>query len=269
MVNNLLGISLPEVHPTKPMTKQPGQRNKIKWPKANDWVAWQNLISDLSQLLELALRGSVKNKLNSLGEITFEECMGRFGEVSRKEPTAPRKARREREIEQLVRAEFLQNWRKVEEVIKKAWSTSAPRPNGLPYKLYKNFPQVVKALWKLMKSTWKKEQAPAEWQQAVGVFIPKEQNSHTINQFRNIALLNMEGKIFFSILAKRMSNFIMGNGYIDTSCQKAGIPGFPGCIEHSSVIWDQIQLAKREKSDLHVVWLDLANAYGSVPHKLL
>ncbi|KAJ8395939.1 hypothetical protein AAFF_G00026470 [Aldrovandia affinis] len=35
------------------------------------------------------------------------------------------------------------------------------------------------------------------------------------------------------------------------------------------MIWEQIQRAKRERSDLHVVWLDLANAYGSVPHQLI
>lgn len=27
--------------------------------------------------------------------------------------------------------------------------------------------------------------------------------------------------------------------------------------------------AKRENKDLHVVWLDLENAYGSVPHQLI
>lgn len=145
----------------------------------------------------------------------------------------------------------------------------SPRPNGLPYKLYKNCPQGVKVLWKLMKTAWKKEQAPEEWQKAVDVFIPKEQNSHTINQFRKNCLVEYERKVFFSILARRMSNFNMRNRYIDTSCQKAAIPGFPGCIEHSSAIWDQIQRTKREKSDLYVVWLDLANAYGSVPHKLI
>lgn len=37
--------------------------------------------------------------------------------------------------------------REVEEVIKKAWSASAPGTNGLPYKLYKSCPQVVKILW--------------------------------------------------------------------------------------------------------------------------
>lgn len=35
------------------------------------------------------------------------------------------------------------------------------------------------------------------------------------------------------------------------------------------MIWEQIQKAKREKGDLHVIWLDLTNAYGSVPHQLI
>lgn len=47
--------------------------------------------------------------------------------------------------------------REVEEVIKKARSASVPWPNGLPYKLYKNCPQVVKVLWRLIKTAWKKE----------------------------------------------------------------------------------------------------------------
>lgn len=103
----------------------------------------------------------------------------------------------------------------------------------------------------------------------IGVAESKEENSKDISQFRNIALLNVEGKIFFSVLARRMTSYLLENGYIDTNCQKAGVPGFPGCVEHSTMIWDQIQKAKREKTDLHVVWLDLANAYGSVPHQLI
>ncbi len=156
----------------------------------------------------------------------------------------------------------------VKEVLKRARSASAPGPNGLPYKLYKNCPQVSKILWKPMCIAWKKQSIPAEWQEAVGIFIPKEQNSTNISQFRPIALLNVEGKIFFSVLSRRMTSFLSKNCYIDTSYQKGGLPGFPGCVEHASVIWEQIQRAKREKNDLHVVWLDLANAYGSVPHKL-
>lgn len=66
-----------------------------------------------------------------------------------------------------------------------------------------------------------------------------------------------------------MADYLRRNENIDTSVQKAGISGFSGCLEHTSLIWHQIQTAKREKRDLHVVFLDLANAFGSVPHKLL
>lgn len=34
------------------------------------------------------------------------------------------------------------------------------------------------------------------------------------------------------------------------------------------MIWEQIQTTKREKKDLHIIWLDLAKAYRSVPHQI-
>ena len=101
------------------------------------------------------------------------------------------------------------------------------------------------------------------------MWIPKEQNSVGIGSFRPISLLNVEGKIFFGVFAKRLTTFLLANGYIDTSVQKAGIPGFPGCLEHSQMIWNSLMTAKRLKQELHVIWLDLANAYGSVPHLLI
>ena len=104
---------------------------------------------------------------------------------------------------------------------------------------------------------------------ADGVYIPKEQNSSGLNQFRPISLLNVEGKIFFSVMAGRLTKYLMENKYLDVSVQKGGIPGVAGCVEHATMIWDAIQKAKTEKKDLDVVWLDLANAYGSVPHDMI
>ena len=60
-----------------------------------------------------------------------------------------------------------------------------------------------------------------------------------------------------------------GNSYVDTSVQKGGVPGFSGCVEHTSVISQLINEAKVNKKDLAVVWLDLANAYGTIPHTLI
>lgn len=39
---------------------------------------------------------------------------------------------------------------KIVEVLRKAESASAPGPNGLSYKFFKNCPQVTAILWKLM-----------------------------------------------------------------------------------------------------------------------
>ncbi len=42
----------------------------------------------------------------------------------------------------------------VKQVIQRARSASAPGPNGIPYKLYKSCPGVLKLLWTLMRITW-------------------------------------------------------------------------------------------------------------------
>ena len=49
---------------------------------------------------------------------------------------------------------------------------------------------------------------------ADGIYIPMEQNSTEINQFRQISLLNVEGKIFFSVMAFRLTKYLTENGYI-------------------------------------------------------
>ncbi len=59
------------------------------------------------------------------------------------------------------------------------------------------------------------------------------------------------------------------NGYINTSIQKGGVEGFSGCLEHTGVLSQLIQEAKEKKGSLTVVWLDFANAYGSIPHNLI
>lgn len=51
--------------------------------------------------------------------------------------------------------------------------------------------------------------------------------------------------------------------------QKGGIPKVPGCLQHTGVVIQLIREARESKGDLTVLWLDLANAYGSIPHKLV
>ena len=157
----------------------------------------------------------------------------------------------------------------VRDFVRKARAGGAPGMNGISFKLYKNCPTVLEQLVVLLQRAWREGIVAQEWCLTDGVWIPKEENSVGVGNFRPINLLNVEGKIFFGVLAKRMTTFLLTNKYIDTTVQKAGIPGFPGCLEHAQMIWNSLMAAKRERKELHVVWLDLANAYGSVPHSLI
>lgn len=81
--------------------------------------------------------------------------------------------------------------------------------------------------------------------------------------------LSVEAKIFFSIVARRMTEFLLRNNFTGTSAQKGGVPKVPGCIEHTGVVTQLIREARGGKGDLAVLGLQLANAYGSIPHKLV
>lgn len=61
----------------------------------------------------------------------------------------------------------------------------------------------------------------------------------------------------------------MRNNYTDSSVQKGDISGFHGCIDHASAIKHLIREAKINGSDVTVIWLDLANTYGFLPHSLI
>jgi hypothetical protein len=41
--------------------------------------------------------------------------------------------------------------------------------------------------------------------------IPKAENAKNIEQFRTISLLSVEGKIFFAILSRRLTEYLLKN----------------------------------------------------------
>ena len=156
-----------------------------------------------------------------------------------------------------------------EEVVKKARSKSAPGNNGIPYTVYKRCPGISKNLWDLLRSGYKLEEYPDNCRYFEGVYIPKADGDFSPSSGRPISLGNIQGKIYLAILAKRLTSFVVSNGYVDLSIQKGGVPGVRGCTEHFGAMWEVLKEAKVKKKDLSVVWLDLANAYGAVPHVLI
>ena len=160
-------------------------------------------------------------------------------------------------------------WSEFSKRLRKTRSKSAPGPNGVPYQVYKRCPGVARLLWKYLNGMWKRNLVCEKWRRAEGIFIPKEDGAIAVEKYRTISLLNVEGKLYFSLRADRLLQFALSNNYIDTSIQKGGVPGTSGCLEHTAILSQLIREAKEEKKDLVVTWLDIANAYGSMPHSLI
>ena len=163
----------------------------------------------------------------------------------------------------------LPSWKEFNEKLQRTRNKSAPGPNGVPYLVYKKCPGLARLLYGYLKGLWRKNCISRTWREADGVFIPKEDGAKEVKEFRTISLLNVEGKLFFAMKAERLLKYSLANQYIDTSVQKGGVPDISGCMEHTSVISQMIREAKAGKTDLVITWLDIANAYGSIPHSLI
>lgn len=64
-----------------------------------------------------------------------------------------------------------------------------------------------------MKTAWAKQTIPAPARVAEGGSSsnPKEKTTKPLNQFRSIVLLNVEGKIYFSVMVRRMTTYPPGH----------------------------------------------------------
>ena len=157
-------------------------------------------------------------------------------------------------------------------VVKTRRNGSRPGPNVIPYKLYKKCPGLARYLFELHRECIKKNRVPLQWRMAFKTFIPKVEKPDPtkFSDFRDISLLNVEGKIFFSLISKRFYKHIVDkNKFIDTSVQKGCMENIPGCWEHIAMVWEALKDARLKHRDLVTIWLDIANAYGSIPHKLI
>ena len=97
-----------------------------------------------------------------------------------------------------------------------------------------------------------------------GLYIPKVESDFGPSTGWPISLGNVQGKVYMAILAKRLSEYMLQNKYVDTISivQKGGVPKVKGCIEHFGAMWEVIKDAKVNRRNLNIVWLDLANVYG-------
>ena len=153
--------------------------------------------------------------------------------------------------------------------LKSRRNKSSPGPNGVPYVVYKRCPRITHIVFQILSSLWDRKIVPLQWRFGESVLIPKTEDLSDPSKFRNITKTNTSGKLNMGILADKMLDYMVSNKYIDKSVQKGFLKKTPGCLEHTQVLMEELKDAKSTRRQIFVVWVDLMNAYGRVPHNLL
>ena len=161
----------------------------------------------------------------------------------------------------------------VEAVISRTCPNSSPSPlDQVPYTVLKRCRSLMPALLHLYNTCWSNQVAPQAWKvgtiQLIGKSKAKQDPSQP-SHFRPIALTPCIGKVFTSLLKLRWLSYMLSNGYLGTSTQKAFVDGISGCTEHHLKLLSMIREARQKHKSLCIAWLDLANAFGSVNHGLI
>jgi len=111
--------------------------------------------------------------------------------------------------------------------------------------------------------------SPSCWGSARIKLICKTGDPSDPANFRPIALTSVIGKVFHKIISFRLEEYLMENNVIDPTVQKGFITGLPGVFEHVYTLSAILQNATSAKKPLMITFLDLKNAFGSVPHHLI
>ena len=101
------------------------------------------------------------------------------------------------------------------------------------------------------------------------IYIPKSKAPYknSISDFPHIVLLNVEGKLFFNLISNQLEiHLVQNNWIINLSVQKGYMEKVLRSGEHLTLIWSVLKETRSKKSSAASIWVDTANAYGSIPH---
>ena len=73
-------------------------------------------------------------------------------------------------------------------------------------------------------------------------------------------------KLYSAVIGKRLSSWAQYNIF---SPSQKGFPPCEGCLEHNFLLSSVLQDSRRRRAPVCITWLDISNAFQSVPHGVL
>lgn len=144
---------------------------------------------------------------------------------------------------------------------------TAPGPDSIRYSTWRKLDPGAHILAAAFNAAHRLEYIPAPWSESKTILLHKKGPKEDISNWRPISLGNTIAKIYASTLAARLGEWAMRHGRISRA--QKGFMAVDGCAEHNFLLQSAIKQARRNRTRIGIAWLDLTNAFGSVPHETL
>jgi hypothetical protein len=154
-------------------------------------------------------------------------------------------------------------------VIRSRDDLSACGNDGISYKIMKTArPEAVKFMRRIIKDTIRCDRVFDSWKDARTVLIYKKGERSDPKNWRLITITNCTYRLYTCLMTRAFQQ-VNSKYDIYEDVQKGFIKKSNGCSEHSIMLNELFQNAKRKGTDLIITAIDFTNAFGSVPHELI
>ncbi|KAL5509914.1 hypothetical protein EMCRGX_G005361 [Ephydatia muelleri] len=159
----------------------------------------------------------------------------------------------------------------VEEELKRVFQRvdkgSSPGPDRIGYQTWKHLDADHTVVLSILNTCRINGKIPPDWKKSTTILIHKGDDPLVLDNWRPIVLQNTLYKVYAALIAARISAWAIQEGIMSPS-QKGFLP-MEGCLEHNHLISSVLQDSRMRKRPIILTWLDLKDAYGSVPHQTL
>ncbi|KAK3249456.1 hypothetical protein CYMTET_41113 [Cymbomonas tetramitiformis] len=154
------------------------------------------------------------------------------------------------------------------QIVKRLPNGKAAGPDAVPNEILKAMPEEFhEVLFSLMRAMWKAGITPGTWKLGTFVYLHKKGDTSVFSNYRPIGLLRTILKLYTAMVTDVLSTFCEVNSI--HSQEQMGSRKHRSTINQLLRLQHVIEDSKLSHSQLHVLYVDFENAYGSVEHDRL
>jgi ribonuclease HI len=159
----------------------------------------------------------------------------------------------------------------IQEALKHAKSGTSPGLDGIPIGVWKTLGSLaLPQLTKIFNSFLTAGVVAPAWSESLSVLLPKKEGAHSLadGHFRPVTMESCVFKLITYILTQRILDLEDQFSFFSLR-QKGFLRNKLGIIEAAYLAHAAVDNSARFKKPLFVLLVDLANAFGSVPHEVM